>query len=94
MRRTDYAVVAAVALVIFDGLMTLPFMHLEGNPIVSQLGAGRMMGVKLLFGLGFAWIWFNKVRNSNYQTVGSGMVWSLVLLYSVVVGSNIIVLAA
>jgi hypothetical protein len=91
--RTDYGVLIAVCLSLVDGLMTLPFWHLEANPVVLQLGPWGMMAVKIAAGGALAAVWFSSVRNSPYHTLGAWFVWSLSILYAVVVLTNLAVLA-
>lgn len=89
--HTDRAAVLAVELCLLDGLMTLPFWHLEGNPFVLSLGTSGMLVVKLaavsaLLALWFGW---DGVKDSR---VAQACVWSVCSLYAVVVVTNAVVL--
>lgn len=90
-RRTDYAILAVAGLVLFDGFMTLPYWHLEGNPVVLTLGPWGMLGVKLAAVCGLLWLYFYwpGVRT---HIVTKASVWSLTALYGFVVLTNLWVL--
>lgn len=88
---TDYAAVLAVELCLFDGLMTLPFWHLEANPFVLSLGASGMLLVKLVGTVGLVWLWFHH-REARPSRVAKGCVWFLCGLYAVVIVTNSVVL--
>lgn len=89
--RTDRAAVLAVELCLLDGLMTLPFWHLEGNPLVLSLGTSGMLLVKLFAVIGLLAMWFgwDGVKDSRVAQVS---VWGVCLLYAVVVVTNVVVL--
>lgn len=91
---TDLAVTLAVVLVVVDGLMTLPAWHLEGNPVVLTLGAPGMMAVKLLVGAGLPLTYFLWVRGEWTEPYGTPFVWALTCLYTLVVGTNVLVVLA
>lgn len=88
---TDYAALLAVELCLFDGLITLPFWHLEGNPFVLTLGASGMLLVKLVAVSGLLGLWFRwpGVKKSR---LARGCVWFVCALYVVVVVTNAVVM--
>lgn len=89
--RTDIAAIVAVELCLLDGLMTLPHWHLESNPVVMALGPTGMLLVKLSAVCVLLWLWFgwDGVRYSN---IARTCVWAMCCLYTVVVGTNLLVL--
>lgn len=90
---TDYAAILAAELCLFDGLMTLPFWHLEGNPFVLTLGASGMLLVKLGAVSGLLGLWFRwpGVQSSR---IARACVWAVCALYAVVVLTNALMLFA
>lgn len=93
MDKVDYAVLGLSVLVLVDGLMTLPFWHLEGNPIVLAVGPWGMLSVKTAGVCGLLWLWFGSDGVSNLQ-VNKSLVWALTAVYALVVGSNALVIIA
>lgn len=82
---------AAAVLCFVDGLMTLPYWHLEGNPVVLALGPERMLLAKSAV-LGMIYLWVTSVRGSRFHRVGQACILFLFVLYAAVVGTNLLVL--
>ena len=94
MNRLDYCAIAAPVLSLIDGIMTLPYWQLEGNPVVLSLGPTGMILVKLLVGLTLPAVWFLSVKGSGYEWTGKWTVAPLTVLYTIVVVTNGMVLLA
>lgn len=91
--RTDLAAILTIELCLFDGLMTLPQWHLEGNPVVLALGPTGMLTAKLIGVSGLLWLWFYH-RGARTSNVAQACVWLLCGLYATVVVTNLAVLLA
>jgi len=92
MRRGDIAAVLAVGLSLIDGLMTLPYWHLEGNPFVLELGPAGMMGLKIVVGAALLLTWFRWVGRGRHRQTVAWLLWALAGLYAVVVVTNVAVI--
>lgn len=92
MNRLDYCAIGAPVLSLIDGVMTLPYWQLEGNPVVLSLGPAGMIAVKLLVGLSLPAVWFLSIKGSGYEWIGKWTVAPLTALYTIVVVTNLIVL--
>jgi len=90
---TDTALLAAAVLVVLDGLLTLPFWSLEGNPVVLAIGAGVMLATKIVGVAALLWLWFGD-RSPRGSILASAMPWTLLALHGAVVGSNLAVIGA
>lgn len=92
MTRTDRALLVGIYFNIADALITLPHWHLEGNPVVLQLGLAGMFAVKLSLSAGLALCWFRYVKGEWTERFARPIVWAFTALYATVVTSNLGVL--
>jgi len=88
MDRMDWVVYTLAVLVIIDGLMTLPFWHLETNTIVAGMGPWLMMLVKVAAVSGLLWLW-NDVDGLRDSFIANTAVIACCSLYVLVVVSNV-----
>jgi len=86
--RWDYLILLCGSLVIVDGLITLPFWHLEQVPTTLALGPAGMMIAKISGVSGLLFVWF-RMDGVRSHFVSKSSVACLTLLYVFIVTSNV-----
>jgi len=92
--KAEGLLLGAFGLSLVDGIMTIPYWHLEGNPAVLALGPGGMMLVKIVVGLTAVVIYSLTLKGTRYAWVGKASGIGLCTIYAVVVVTNVAVLIA
>lgn len=87
---TDWALVVAMVLQgIVDTAITLPHWHLEGNALLLAIGPTVTAAFKLSLAVFVLYLWFaTDLRKQRYL---APFCWFLLLLYSVVVATNLVI---
>lgn len=91
MQRKDWLFSLGCVLCLLDAAMTVPMWHLETNPLVLAMGPVEMTAIKLFGVIGASLSWFSLDAREHIVAVAFG--YSLTILYSIVVGSNLLFLA-
>jgi len=86
--RWDKTILVCSLLVVADGLITLPYWHLEQVPTTLALGPGGMMIAKISGVSGLLFVWF-RMDGVRSHFVAKSSVACLTFLYVFVVTSNV-----
>lgn len=87
--KRDGPIGAFAGLTLADYLITVPFYHLESNPIVLEMGLHRFTVVKLLSVALALLVWYSFDVHRNKVGIGIATAYSAVML--VVVAINVYV---
>jgi len=88
--RRDAWLFGAVAMILLDWVVSVPWWHLEGNPVALALGPWGTLAVKTLAVVGLTYVWFE--RDAREHRLGPVLAVSLFLLHATVVVSNLAVI--